>query len=124
MIIFYHFSLFQHPTNICHANTSLHHTPRDMIAEDESSRYHHATPYRMLSRHTPCSLPKTCIPVAVVCSAWFLIPHPSPFPFRLKSSTPGLSRPRHACRQVIAGAVLALLRLDCLVVHVHVVLDC
>src|SRR5690242_13425453 len=111
MIIFYHFSLFQHPTNICNANSSLHHTPRDMIAEDESSRYHHATPYRIVSRHTPCSLSKTCIPVAVVCSAWFLIPHPSLFPFRLKSFPPGFSWAGHTSRQMITRTVLALLRL-------------
>ena len=62
------------------------------------------------------------MPVAVVRSSWFLIPHTSLFPFRLKSSTPGFSWARHARWQVIPRAVLAFLCLDRLIIHVHVVL--
>ena len=45
-----------------------------------------------------------------------------PMSLRPKSSPPGFPGSWHACRQMITGAVLALLRLDGLVVHMHVVL--
>ena len=52
-----------------------------------------------------------------------LLARSAPLPFRPIAFAPDLPRPRHTRRQVIARAVLALLRLDRLVVHVHVVLD-